>query len=322
MERHGEGASPRDAFQGLALITAILVLPATSPAFAWLHGLIPVVVATLLVTFGRNQGAAVVAAALVMASAAAFGLTALPTLLFAITLLPAGYLLARGIETNEPPGRTGLKAAISLGTIWLLAAVWYGVRNGMNPYDELRQGLELGFQQTLEYYRGKTELPAEALKELTVALEATRRFLHRALPAVLVTAVVTTVWLNMVAACWLLRKTRPELVRWPEFKTWRLPELLVWPVIIALGLMASTQQTLVTVGINAAYVLGMLYFMQGLAITAHLLARWNMPRFFRGMVYVLLLIQLYGMLLLAVIGLVDTWFPLRKEQTPPAETEQ
>lgn len=318
MERHGEGVSPRESLQGLALMTAILIVPAASAGLVWLHGLIPLVVMSLLTTFGHKQGAAIVAAALVLASAAAFGLGSLPALFFAITLLPTGYLLARGVEKNESPGRTGLKATLSLGTLWLLGALWYGLRHEVNPYQELQRGLELGFQQTLEYYRGKTELPAEALKELTIALETTRQFLNRALAAVLATAVITTVWLNMVAGCWLLRKSRPGLVRWPEFKTWRLPEPLIWLVIVALALMVSGQEPLATVGVNAAYVLGLLYFMQGLAIVAHLLARWQMPRFFRGLLYVLLLVQLYGLLLLAIIGLADTWFALRKNQEPPA----
>lgn len=320
MERHGDGITPRDSLQGLALVTAILALPLASAGLTWLHGLIPVVVMYHLAIFGRKQGVALVAAALVLAGAVSLGFGALPGLLFAITLVPVGYLLARGIENNEPPGKTGLKAAVSLGTLWLLAATWYGFRHGVNPYQEIMQGLEQGFQQTLAYYQGKAELPAEALKELTIALEATRRFFAKALPAVIITTIVATVWLNMLMGCWLLKKTRPELVRWPEFKSWRLPGPLVWLVIVALALLVSKREPLVTVGLNTGYVLGLLYFMQGLAILSHTLERWAMPRFFRVMVYTLLMVQLYGMLFLAMVGLADTWFALRKNAARPADS--
>ena len=319
MERHDEGASPRSALSGLALMTASLALPATSVSLAGLHGIIPLVVMYQLTILGWKQGGALVTAGLVLAGAITWRFGSLPALLFAITLVPVGLLLARGVEKNEPPGLTGLKAVLSLGSLWLLAATWYGLQHGVNPYREIQQGLEQGFRQTLAYYRAKPELQAEALKELTIALEATRQFLRQALPAVLIAAVVSTVWLNLLAGSWLLQRTRPELIRWPEFRTWRLPEPLVWLVIVALGLLASNREPLVTVGLNAVYVLGLLYFMQGLAIVAHLLARWKMPRFFRGMVYALLLIQLYGMLLLALLGLADTWFGLRKSREPPAD---
>lgn len=318
MERLSEGASPRSALFGLALMTATLALPAASASLAGVHGIIPLVVMYQLTILGWKQGGALVAASLILAGAFTLRLGSLPALLFAITLVPVGVLLARGIEKNESPALTGLKAVLGLASLWLLAATWYGLQQGVNPYQELQQGLELGFQQTLAYYQGKTDLPAEALQELTLALETTRQFLRQALPAVLISAVIGTVWLNLLAGCWLLRRTRPELLRWPEFKTWRLPESLVWLVIIALGLLVSNQEPLTAIGLNTGYVLGFLYFMQGLAIVAHLMARWKMPRFFRGMVYALLLIQLYGMLLLALIGLADTWFALRKDQEPSA----
>lgn len=320
MEQLDEGASPRSALLGLALVTASLALPAVSVSLAGLHGIIPLVVMYQLTILGWKQGGALLAAGLVLAGAITWRLGSLPALLFAITLVPVGLLLARGIEKNEAPGMTGLKAVLSLGALWLLAGLWYGLQHGVNPYREIQQGLEEGFRQTLAHYQAKKELPAEALKELTVALEVTRQFLRQALPAVLITAVVGTVWLNLLAGSWLLKRTRPDLIRWPEFKTWRLPEPLVWLVIVALGLLVSNQEPLVTVGLNAVYVLGLLYFMQGLAIVAHLLARWRMPRFFRGMVYALLLIQLYGMLLLALLGLADIWFHLRKGPEPPAES--
>ncbi len=317
MEPHGEGASPRSALLGLALTAASLALPASSAGLAGLHGIIPLVVMYQVITLGWKEGGALIAAALVLAGAVTLRFGSFPALLFAITLVPVGLLLARGIEKNEPPGYTGFKAAASLGILWLLAGAWYGFRYGVNPYREIQQGLDQGFRQTLAFYRG-AELPIEAMKELTIALETTRQFFARALPAVLLNILITTVWLNLLAGCWLLQKTRPDLIRWPEFKTWRLPETVVWLVIVALGLLASNREPLVTVGLNAGYVLGLLYFMQGLAIVAYLLARWRMPRFFRVMVYGLLLIQLYGLLLLAILGLVDTWSNLRQKPVDSA----
>ncbi|MEW6501179.1 MAG: DUF2232 domain-containing protein [Thermodesulfobacteriota bacterium] len=318
MEQHSEEPSPRRSLQGLALLTALLALPAASAELAVLHGLVPMAVMYHLVLFGHKQGSALVAAALLLAAALTYGFGSLPALLFAITLVPAGIFLALGIERNEPPGQTGLKGAASLGALWLLLGAWYGSRHGVNPYQEILTGLEQGFQQTLEFYRTKAELPAATLKELTIALETARRFLAKALPAVIVNTIIATVWLNLLAGTWLLQKTRPQLVRWQEFKNWRLPESLVWLVIVALALMVGNREPLVTIGLNGGYVLGLLYCMQGLAVLAHSLARWQLPRPFRGLIYVLLLMQFYGLLLLAVVGLAETWLALRQKPTRPA----
>jgi len=49
-----------------------------------------------------------------------------------------------------------------------------------------------------------------------------------------------------------------------------------------------------------------------MAIFIHLLDRWKVPAYLRIVLYVILAVQSYGLLLLAVIGIADIWMDFRK----------
>ena len=315
----GDGQARSVNYQGLLIITAILALPMLSRELIWFHSLVPLPIFYYTTRLGQRQGGLLVGAALLLAGSLAMIIGQLPALFFAMTLVPVGMLLARGVINNETPNRTGLTAVIALGSFWLLAGLLYAVRYEANPYQDILQGLEQGFQHTLAYYRDKAEFPPETLKELAATVEMLRRFFAKAFPALLASSIISTVWCNMLAGHWLLKRHQPERTTWPDFKQWRLPEPMVWLVVLSGLLLVLDQQPLATIGLNLGYVLGMLYFMQGLAIASHTLARWQTPRLFRGIIYLLLMLQLYGLIMLAMIGLADTWFDLRKVAAEPQD---
>jgi uncharacterized protein YybS (DUF2232 family) len=57
---------------------------------------------------------------------------------------------------------------------------------------------------------------------------------------------------------------------------------------------------------------GTLYFFQGLAVFVALLERWRTPTFLRVLLYVVFILQSYGMLMLTILGLSDVWFNFRR----------
>ena len=58
--------------------------------------------------------------------------------------------------------------------------------------------------------------------------------------------------------------------------------------------------------------LAILYFFQGLAIAAFYLNKWKLPKFFRSVMYLMLILQSFGTILLTVVGIADVWFDIRK----------
>jgi uncharacterized protein YybS (DUF2232 family) len=66
------------------------------------------------------------------------------------------------------------------------------------------------------------------------------------------------------------------------------------------------------VALNVFIVLLAVYVFQGLSILLFFLNKYNVPRFLRIGVYVLIVFQQLFLIGLAVVGLFDQWFDFRK----------
>jgi uncharacterized protein YybS (DUF2232 family) len=189
----------------------------------------------------------------------------------------------------------------------------YGAATGINPYSHLLEVLDLGLRQTLELSSSKEAgLSPEMVLGLNQATVAMRETIPRLLPGLLVSMVMITVWITMMLTNGLtgrLTGTAP----WNEYATWRLPEHLVWIPIGAIAVMLFGAGLLHDAGAWLVMIAGLLYFFQGLAVFIALLERWRVPPLVRMILYFMLILQSYGLILLAVLGLVDVWFNLRKK---------
>ncbi|MEW6750059.1 MAG: DUF2232 domain-containing protein [Candidatus Latescibacterota bacterium] len=96
------------------------------------------------------------------------------------------------------------------------------------------------------------------------------------------------------------------------FAQWRPWEEIIWVLIagLALGLVGSGLA--VDAGANLAVVAAGLYVVQGLALLQHLLRRGRVPRLLEVLIYVVLLLTSgLALIVLAAMGLLDTWFDWR-----------
>jgi uncharacterized protein YybS (DUF2232 family) len=125
-------------------------------------------------------------------------------------------------------------------------------------------------------------------------------------------SIVLIVWLNMMVSTWLLHKVWPDKSPWQEYRYWRLPDQCVWLLIAGVGLALIGEGYIQTTGYTVAVLMALIYFFQGTAVFAHLLHRWNVPAIWRFFLYFIVAAQSYGMLLLTVIGIADTWADFRK----------
>ena len=99
---------------------------------------------------------------------------------------------------------------------------------------------------------------------------------------------------------------------WPPYRDWRLPDITVWAVI-ASGIMLFMPTTGARLfGLNGLMVCAVLYFFQGLAVLGTLFNRWRVPPVVRILINMLTLMQLYGLLFLSVLGLIDVWADFKK----------
>ncbi len=267
-----------------------------------------------LSVYGQKRGAVIIAWALGLAAGMTFWTGTLPGLFFSLTLLPIGFILARAERKNDSVQRAGIQSVGYLVLVWLVTGWLIGMANNSNPYLDLRQSLDKGFEATFALYRDSGHFPAGDLEAIKALIAQLRELVARLFPALLLTSIICTVWLNTVIGKWLLKKRDPSRTDREDLKKWRLPELLVWPVIMTGIALLVHDEKLHTLGLNVGLVLLVLYFSQGLAIVSNLMQKWSLPTAIRIITYSLLFLQVYGLGFVAVLGLADVWIDFRKQR--------
>jgi len=316
MAAHDSAQPAGRFFNGPTLLLAsAFLLPGIVPSlFGWLTGLLAIPVFCLLIFYGTGQGSIFVRNGALLAVAGAIPLKLLPTVLFSLTLVPLAYSFNMSAAAGESEWRTGARGSLVLGASWLIFWAGYGALEGINPYVELLRLLDAVFAQTYEYYRVNADLPAENLLRLEQAMNELRVIFPRILPGLLVSTVILTVWLNLVASVRFIARFRPGRLPWQKYSQWRLPDRIVWLAIGSGAALMFTTGILRDAAVCVVITCGLLYFFQGLAVFIHLLDKWNVPLYLRIVIYGVLILQSYGLLLLTIIGLADVWVNFRHRQ--------
>ena len=103
---------------------------------------------------------------------------------------------------------------------------------------------------------------------------------------------------------------------------WRPWEELIWVLIAALGLSLLGDGLLADLGLNLIVLMGVIYGVQGLAVLRFFAQRQRVPPLVELLFYVgLFFVAGLAFLLLAGLGLLDTWFDWRRLRPAPTEEE-
>ena len=104
---------------------------------------------------------------------------------------------------------------------------------------------------------------------------------------------------------------------------WRPWDELIWVLIAALGLGLLGSGLMADLALNLMVVTGVLYGAQGLAVLRFFAQRQGVPLLVELSFYLgLLLVAGLAFLLLAGLGLLDTWFDWRRLRPAPSEEEE
>ena len=296
------------------LVALFYFLPVAIPGLiGWLNGLLAVPIFLLLQTAADERTAGQqIRNGLLMAGLGSLLMGRFSMFLFTLTMLPLGYSLYLSVARQKTPVESGAAGTLVLGLSWLVFWSVYGIMAGANPYVGLLADLDVFLGQVVVVYRTSSDLPAEVLYNLEQIIAGMRVLLPKIFPGLLAGMVLITVSMNMVICRSVMRRLAPEKVFWPPYSDWRLPDKAVWLLISAFALLLVGQGGVKNVGSSLILVSGLLYFFQGAAVVIHVLNRWNFPRTFRLFVYVILALQRYGMLLVVIVGIADTWADFRK----------
>jgi uncharacterized protein YybS (DUF2232 family) len=308
----GQEEGHTETIRAMATTALVFSLPFLLAGFGWLQALAPLPVYYYVTLFGFARGSTLVVKALGIAALVALFSGALPALLFSLTILPLGLLLARSGKRQESAGVAAGKGALYLALAWLLGGWLLGLASQTSLLHEIRQNLDAGFATTLSLYEESGSFSEGELQEIRIIFSTLQRQVIRLLPGLLLSSILCLVWGNIVLGQWLLRRKDAALAHWGEFKEWRLPDSLVWGVVLTALALIFPDEALHTLGLNLGLVLLLCYLSQGLAVLASMLHRWSVPRLFRGATYLILLVQIYGIVLLSILGLADVWLDIRK----------
>jgi len=301
------------------LYTAPILLPFLS---GWLMGALAVPVAYVLTVEGPERGRIQLAVVLLITGAISLVTGRLLVFLALLPLFPLGIGLYQGYRQGMSPVAAAGRGLLFFSISWLAFWGLYALLTGEHPYQQLLQGIDSGFVAAGELYLKNSELNVEMQLELTRVVSGLRKLVPHILPGVLISTILITVWMNLALFNRVLRKSLPGQSNWPPYKKWKLPEQLVWLPIGAAVCYLAGSGTLHDLGINGLLVSGVLYFFQGLAVFLHMLARWKVPGYLRVVLYIILIVQSYGLILLSLLGLADIWLQLRPETDPPEKDNQ
>jgi uncharacterized protein YybS (DUF2232 family) len=232
---------------------------------------------------------------------------------FLVTMLPVGYVLAKSMVTKAGPAQAGFRAFIALLLGWGTWSLLYSMANHSSLYQDILISLDQGLVVAGETILNSSELPSEQALAFEAAFSKLRDLVPHIMPGLLLVTMINVVFITMVIGQWLLNRKDQALSSWPPFAEWRLPEQLVAVIIVA-GIFVMLPGTILNdVGLNVIFLVGTLYFFQGLSVINALLTRWKAP--FWILIVSLVFFQVYGFIFLAVLGLADVWVDFRKRRT-------
>jgi hypothetical protein len=220
-----------------------------------------------------------------------------------------GLIAALQIERQESYGRiVGLACAPAAGlSLWQLLQARDGIQREERSAAVLQQFEALGM----------------AVEEGGQALRAMVDAVLRVQPAIeLVTLLLTFILAYRVSRAIAPRfeQALPDPLPLPLWRPW---DELIWVLIAALGLGLLGEGLLADLALNLMVVTAVLYGAQGLAVLRFFALRQGVPLLIELSFYVgLLLVAGLAFLLLAGLGLLDTWFDWRRLRPAPVEDEE
>ena len=316
-----ESADSNKFIQHILLVTAVILIPGFLGAiFGWIHMLLPLLVFYYLIRYGTDRGKKYILFGCVLACAAGLIFQIIEQLLFSLTLIPTGFMLADSVKKKEAPHIAGIKGTLALIGTWVIATTILSFGMEQHPYTLLVSSLAEGMDEALTYYKANSSVPSDTMYLLQQTFEQMKIWIPKILPGILGCMTLLVTWLTMVGGNRLLyRKTgvRP----WEEYRYWVLPEKLVWLVIVSAVLVMMPVEPGRTIGLNVLLISGLLYCFQGTSIMIFYFYKWSVPVFVRTIIYMILFFQSFGAIFLAIVGVADVWADVRKLNSSEQESD-
>ncbi len=294
----------------IVLTSLLFALPSIHSGFDGLRTLIPLVPFYYSLKKGDKQARRIISIALAIGGVTSAVLGNFSSILYVLFLLPAGFSLVQSSRLRLPVAWAGGITSLLIMLAWLIGGLLYWIGSQSNPYVEALNAMDKAFESMAASYQGQ-DLAPDIAHDVDRAISQARVKVPALFPSILIISALLVSWLNMVIGNRLLRKGGFQ-APWPRYRYWRLPDNLIWLLIVAAGGVIIFSGSLATFFLNMLLVLISIYVMQGLAVMQAMFERWTVPKMARVFIYAIICFQTFSVLLLAVLGVMDIWKDLGK----------
>jgi uncharacterized protein YybS (DUF2232 family) len=301
----------------LELISRFL-LALTSSVFLFMSGIslpplgvvllpfVPQPVLLFAFKYGLGAGFAVLMLALVVL----FLIAEEFAFIYALFAVLAGLLMGLLGRIRSIEYLVGAVATVMLSATAGLSLYFFGAWSAI--FVELRAVLGQQLDAAVRVQE-KMGVPAESLALLKEQAPQIVDMMVRLLPALLLLCFALMVLINVLYLAKRFPDRRGDWLAVQNLREWKAPDPLVWGLIACgFALFLPGAPLLRTSALNFLLVIAACYFAQGLAVIAYFFNKNNVPRFLRGLTYVLIIFQQIFTLLVVGVGLFDLWGDFRR----------
>jgi uncharacterized protein YybS (DUF2232 family) len=290
-----------------ATISLLMIGVAIPPAGLLLIPLVPQPALFLGYRFGITWGIAAIAAAVLVLTVVAGKELAVICALFGFMSLLLFALLGRlrSIELLVC-GVAALVFTATTGLLFYLYGSWPALVQDVSESLSHNLATAMQIHEKMGFPQDSVEILKERMPEI---IATTLEFL----PGLLFVSLSLVVLINIVLLCRRFPERRSEWLAMTNFREWKGPEHLVWGLIACgFALFVPGLENVRVLAVNLLLVIGACYFVQGLSVIAYYFHKNKVPRFLRGVTYVLIAFEQIFTLLVVGVGLFDLWGDFRR----------
>jgi len=308
----GEGVPHRDFFLAVA-VTSMVFMAVAAISVLGLFGavLVPVPVLYYYSRLGRGPGFLAFALSLAVTLAVLKGLGFQTGLVYFSLLGLLGIVLSEVLRKNCSIERTVIYCGGILLALGLAVLVYLSLTSGIMPWSVIITHISVVVQENIDMY-SRAGVSPQHIELIRENADQITRILVGLFPSIALVGTIFLVWVNILEGKWLFKKKGMWYPSFGDLSRWKTLDKTVWLVVVAGICIMVPLETLRILGLNILIVLLFIYMLQGLAIMSFFFQTKSVPVYLRAFGYFLVFAQQFLLLIVAGVGLVDTWVDFRK----------
>ena len=179
-----------------------------------------------------------------------------------------GLVLSEVLRLDLSIEKTVLISAAALLALVMAALSWHGASDGGSLSFFVEDHVARTVRENIEFYAG-TGAPAAHVEMIRGKEAQMTALLLGIMPSLVVTGCAATVWISLLAGAILFRKRNMWYPDFGDLSRWKLPDGIVWGVLITFAVALIPWRAMLFVGMNGLIILLFLYMLQGFAVIAY-----------------------------------------------------